>query len=105
MGRSASESSCCVTPFCGMQVPFDAPVKQSRLKELTAIRIGAQLAALVVQVALPLSVERLGSAQSAWNFQTCRVPPPSNDIIGFGAPAGGGSAPSGSAGRGPPWSG
>ncbi len=53
MSRSASESSCCVVPGCGMQVP----PPQAGVKAAPVIFVG------------PVRVELAGLVQSTWNFQ------------------------------------
>src|SRR5205807_1699792 len=54
--RSASESSCCVVPLWGMQVP---PL-QASAKAGTVISVG------------PEKVELAGVVQSTWNFHSAR---------------------------------
>ena len=57
MSRSASESSRCVVPACGMQVP---PL-QSSVKPATGIDDG------------PVTLEFAMFAKSTWNFQRKRL--------------------------------
>src|SRR3954453_7282522 len=87
ISRSASESSFCVTPGCGMQVP---PPLHAALNGATAIDVG------------PVKVVLAEFDQSTWNFQrfSALVPKLMN---GFGAPTGGGFVPSRSDGRRPPY--
>src|SRR5689334_10579220 len=85
MSRSASESSFCVTPGCGMHVP---PL-HAGLNESTGIDKG------------PVNVEFPAFAQSTWNCQRLSALEPKLRN-GFGAPAGGGVEPSRSDGSRPP---
>src|ERR1051325_10629918 len=55
--RSASESSCCDVPGCGMHVP----PPHARLNDATEIAVG------------PVNVVLAVFAKSAWNFQTLRT--------------------------------
>src|SRR5437868_13463856 len=57
MSRSASESSCCVVPACGMH----APPLHAGENDATGIEVG------------PESVVFAGFAQSTWNFQSWRL--------------------------------
>src|SRR3954470_7386956 len=57
ISRSASESSCCVVPDCGMHVP----PPQAGENDATGI------------VAGPVNVVLAGVAQSTWNFQSNRL--------------------------------
>src|SRR5262249_30435341 len=87
ISRSASESSCCVVPDCGMHVP---PPPHAGENAATGIVVG------------PVSVEFAGVAQSVWNLHSSRefVPKLTRS---FGEPAGGGVDPSRSEGKRPPY--
>src|SRR5262249_33213091 len=85
MSRSASESSCCVVPGWGTQVP---PLHNG-VKAATGIVVG------------PVSVEADGVVKFTWNLNKLRLFVPKNNIK-LGEPEGGAVVPSRSAGRTPP---
>src|SRR5438445_12764664 len=85
MSRSASESSCCVVPLCGMQVP----PPQAALKAPTGMLMG------------PVRLALAGLAKSTWNFHSLSEFEPKLRRK-FGEPAGGAVGPSRSEGSTPP---